>query len=171
MGVARNTTRILAAREPSLTRMFEEVNAALLDEMGDDASTFVTLCGVAARRRRSERGFDLEIVCAGHPHPVLFGRGDPQGIGESSLILGVLAAPKLSASHEVLRAGEGLILYTDGLAERARGHVPVEDDPDLAAAIEDVGAQGPQAFVEAVSRLVDGGRGIDDDAAVLVVRA
>lgn len=170
MGVARTTTRILASREPSLTRLFAQVNAALLDEMGTDGTTFVTLCGVAARRRPSEPAFDLEVVCAGHPHPVLFGRGVARGIGENGLVLGVMPEPHLVASTEVLGPGEGLILYTDGLAERGRGHVRVEEDDQLLTAIDSIGMRGPEAFVTAVSDLVSGGSAIEDDTAVLVLR-
>lgn len=169
MGLARTTARVLARRERSLGAMFAQVNEALLNEVGEDVGTFVTMCGVRATGRTDGNGYDLEIVCAGHPHPVLVGRGAPRAVGTSGLVLGVERAPTIASSHERIRPGESLVLYTDGLAERARGHVPLAEDPDLTGALERLPREGPTDLIDAVSCVLASDGGVDD-AAVLVVR-
>ena len=64
------------------------------------------------------------------------------------------------------------MLYTDGLAERDRRHVPLQADPDLRAALERACVDGPEMVVASVEAALTGaGRSVapHDDAAVLVL--
>jgi serine phosphatase RsbU (regulator of sigma subunit) len=173
MGLVRTSVRVLAARESSLPDLFGAVNRALLREVGDDVSTFVTLCGVTVVRPTNgpDAPLELEILCAGHPHPVLFGSDRPRGIGVSNLALGVVEDPPMVSVRARLADGEGLILYTDGLSERARDHVALEEDPELQGAIRAAYREGPEIFIQAVEEILGETHAKQDDAAVLILQA
>jgi GAF domain-containing protein len=169
MGIARNTVRVLAEREPSLRSMFGAINDALRVETAEEGSTFVTLCGVAARRSAGG-SLTVEVLCAGHPHPVLVGRGAARSIGVSNLPLGLFPTAPMELVRETLTPGETLILYTDGLAERDRDHVPVETDPTWTRVLGQIDSEGPDVFVREVEEVLARASGTSDDVAVLLLR-
>jgi sigma-B regulation protein RsbU (phosphoserine phosphatase) len=106
---------------------------------------------------------------AGHPPPV-FVRAD----GRAQLlahtpqrVLGVAADARRTDHELLLRPGDTLLLYTDGLVERR--DVPLDDG--FAWLVEELAALGPQPLGPLCDQLLGelGGR-VDDDVALLAVR-
>ena len=60
----------------------------------------------------------MTVTLAGHPPPVLIdAHGDARQIGQPGTLLGVLDPIHVVEHEEELRAGETLLLYTDGIPE------------------------------------------------------
>ena len=169
-GVVRTTIRALSREGVGLPGMFDAVNEALLAEAQRVPGTFVTVCAVALGPADGSGDRTIEVVCAGHPHPVIVGGSEPTPIGISNLALGIESGAAMRAEVATLRAGEGIVLYTDGLAERTRRHVPIEEDPALRDALARTCVDGPDTLVGAIeSALTHTPKGHRDDVAILVL--
>ena len=122
-----------------------------------------------ATRRRSRRRATLRFARAGHPPPVLVRRG------RTRTCWTITPAPPLGACLRPVprdggraRAGDTILLYTDGLVER-RGE-SLDGRPRAAAARgRRVGHARAGSASELVERLVAAGGG-DDDIAILALR-
>lgn len=64
---------------------------------------------------------DLEYSSAGHPAPVITGRGAPRQLVSSGGLLGAFPHAEFPAIRTVLADDESLCLYTDGISEARRG--------------------------------------------------
>ncbi|MEU5089514.1 PP2C family protein-serine/threonine phosphatase [Streptomyces sp. NPDC021356] len=129
-------------------------------------------------RYHPDRGL-LRWTCAGHPPPILLREGVPVLLdpppGGPGMPLGVLPDESYTAAETWLRAGDVVLLYSDGLIER-RGSDLDRDSSRLLRAVEDAGAGGVppgrealDAFVrDLVDRLT--GPHTEDDATVLAFR-
>lgn len=169
-GLARYTLRAAAMRSASPSTNLATLNAALLEWFTQD-SQFLT--AVYATLRRHPEGFTARVSCGGHD-AALIRRADGrvESLGVPGLILGCLPDAMLRDRRTVLRPGDSLMMYTDGVTE-ARSAVdrdmfgtdrlrelmadlPATNAADLAAGIE-------SAVLEF------SGRRITDDTAILVV--
>jgi serine phosphatase RsbU (regulator of sigma subunit) len=110
----------------------------------------------------------VHYACAGHPPPLVVGT-------EAAFLWDGRGGPlagwhdvRFSGGSAVLAVGEALVLYTDGLVER-RGEVIDTSLEALRHAAERVARADPEAFCEALVRLLDA-EGGGDDVAVLVAR-
>ena len=62
----------------------------------------------------------LTVALAGHPPPVLIDReGEARQVGQPGTLLGVLDPIDVVEREDELRAGETLLLYTDGVPRPA----------------------------------------------------
>jgi sigma-B regulation protein RsbU (phosphoserine phosphatase) len=106
---------------------------------------------------------------AGHPPPVFVSAdGRAQLLARTpERVLGVAAGAPRTDHEVVLRPGDTLLLYTDGLVER-RG-VPLDDG--FAWLVDELAALGPRPLGPLCDELLGelGGR-VDDDVALLAVR-
>lgn len=67
---------------------------------------------------QDEEGARLTIALAGHPPPLLIDRkGDIRELGASGTLLGVVDPVHVEESEAHMKAGETLLLYTDGISE------------------------------------------------------
>ncbi|WHT22949.1 SpoIIE family protein phosphatase [Crossiella sp. CA-258035] len=111
----------------------------------------------------------LTWALAGHLPPMLV---QPEGVRPLSVGGAVLGAGEQVEFQEhtaVLRPGDSVVLYTDGLVER-RGEVIDESLAGLAELLRQRHALGPAALVEHLTtELLAGGQ--EDDVALVVVRA
>lgn len=163
-GLTRHTIRAAARhlRSPAdVLRWTHEAIAA------SGASTYVTVC-FAFVDMADDGGLRLELVLGGHPAPTLWRDGSCRLVGEHGSLLG-LVPPSLTVTSLVLRPGDVMVMYTDGLTDTPEGAL---DQQQLAALVASVLAHDPpSAVADLVHAEVQHGRphGNSDDSAVLVV--
>jgi phosphoserine phosphatase RsbU/P len=117
--LARNTLRAAARRVTRPTRILADLNQALLDWPTDDPR-FLT--AIYASARLFSGGALVRISSAGHPLALVrSAHGDVHEFGRPGTLLGVLPDPELHDSQRVLRTGDSLILFSDGVTEARRG--------------------------------------------------
>lgn len=110
---------------------------------------------------------DFEVRSAGHPPAALYdaGAGRWSVLESEGPVLGLVADAEFSVVHGTLRAGDALILYTDGLVE-TRGR-------DIAMGIDRMLGQADRVlrgdFENGAERLVDTVGDPDDDRGLLLV--
>ena len=129
----------------------------------------MSLCSVAAVLLRERDGQAIaELVCAGHPQPLLARRGGVRPVGAFSPMLGAHHVEDWSRSSVELEPGDVLVLYTDGVFDAVgesgrfgeerlqRTVVGIRDAGDAVARIDkalsafEVGAQADDTAVLAV---------------------
>jgi PAS domain S-box-containing protein len=164
MGVARQTVRAAGVREDRPSAILDVLNEALLRDQTD---LFCTACDI----RLQPRGDHARIaVClAGHVPPiVLRADGRTERIGRPGSLLGVLQEIRLHDEVGELRAGDALVLFTDGLVEE-RGETREEE---LVATLAKHGARPAAELVDIVRdwHVANLSPAHGDDAVVLVAR-
>jgi serine phosphatase RsbU (regulator of sigma subunit) len=129
MGYARASIRAAAQKDADPTAILTTLNQALLSQGGE---RFATVACV-----RLDRDGDQVRACSvvgGHPRPVIVpASGSPRTIGGYGTVLGVFPDVELHAADVLLRPGDALVLYTDGLegVERSAEDVVVACLADL----------------------------------------
>lgn len=169
--LARHTLRSAAHRQTRPSLILAGLNQALLDWPAED-QRFLTAIYATVRPRLAVTS--VRISSAGHPLALLRrGDGRVKTVGQPGTLLGLLPDPDLSDTRLLLRPGDSLILFTDGVTE-SRSHVDRDlyGDQRLAALIGGLGdltaAQMATAVIKAV-RAFSGGV-ISDDTVVLVLK-
>jgi serine phosphatase RsbU (regulator of sigma subunit) len=166
-GLARYTLRAAAISESRPSRILGLLNDAIRKQAPDDLCTAVfariDLDGDAAR---------MTMSVAGHPLPLLLrDSGEVEPVGGSGTLLGAVADPVLGEEEVVLRPGDSVLIYTDGLTD---AHAPARiiTQTELASMLEScAGMHGPQLLEEIERRALCGDvEGVRDDIALLVVR-
>jgi PAS domain S-box-containing protein len=166
--LARYTLRasLLHVRRPSV--VLTELNEALLRQSLDYRFCTVLYASVTPR----DDGIEAVLATGGHPLPlVLRADGTVETAGSPGTLLGIVAAVEISEERVLLRPGDALVLYTDGVAEASPADEALA--PERLAAVL-AGLQGRDAGViaEAIERKaleVQDGR-LRDDVAVVVLR-
>jgi PAS domain S-box-containing protein len=164
-GLARNTLRTAAKLLDDPLGAIATLNAELLtrDQM--------SLCSVAAvvLREDGERA-TAEIVCAGHPLPLLVRDGRVQPVGEFSPMLGAFDAREWQRHSIELEPGDVLVLYTDGVFDTV-GADGRFGEQRLQAALAGV-AHAPEAVsrIDAELSAFEVGEQADDTAVLAVER-
>jgi len=60
---------------------------------------------------------EVEVCNAGHPPPLLIGRGEILSIDPTGLPLGAFCDEQFATSRVIVEPGQAILLYTDGLSE------------------------------------------------------
>jgi serine phosphatase RsbU (regulator of sigma subunit) len=110
-----------------------------------------------------------EILCAGHPRPILVRDGDTRELGDWGPMVGAFSDSTFTAASHALAAGDLLVLYTDGLldARGASGRFGGERLRRVLAGVDDpVAATG--AIREALADFEQGAQA--DDTAVVAFK-
>ena len=162
-GFLRHTTVAYAREASGPGSVLARVNQAMLEH--DFEGRFAT--AILARLGFGPDGVEVTIAAAGHPAALVSrasGRAEP--FGECGTLLGVFPDPVIPESTTVLQPGDGLALYTDGLAE---AHAP-ERVLTVERMIEQLAGDAPgsaRAAIESLLGLVDLDDGARDDIAIL----
>ncbi len=169
--LARYTLRAEAHRETRPSLILAALNQALLEWLTDDPR-FVT--AIYATVRPTLAGAAVEISSAGHPLALVRrADGRTQTFGRPGTLLGLLPHPELHDARRLLRAGDSLVLYTDGVTE-ARGHADRDlyGDDRLRALVADLGGMSAAGMADAIQQaaLAFSGGAISDDSVVLVLQ-
>ena len=147
----------------ALTRL----NATILD---DGIDRFLT--AVALLLCPQDDGFGVRVCLGGHPPPVLVhADGTATPVGRPGTLIGVLEEPRLHEEALVLRDGDTLVLYTDGVTEARRDGVELGQE-GLLALLATGAALGAAALADRIVEVAGAhSRGSAlDDIAVLVLR-
>jgi PAS domain S-box-containing protein len=115
--LARHTLRAAAASGQSPTGMLGALHGALRKQ--PPGADLCTTCLVVVDRHDAVAG--LTVALAGHEPPLVIGRGgQATPIGTPGTVLGVVDPITITERHGELRAGETLLLYTDGVPDAGR---------------------------------------------------
>jgi len=169
--LARYTLRAEAHRQTRPALILAALNQALLDWLTDDPR-FLT--AIYATVRPTLAGASVTVSSAGHPLALVRrADGRVQTIGRPGTLLGLLAAPELHDTHGLLRAGDSLILFTDGVTE-ARSHLTRDlyGDGRLGDLIAGLGELSAEQIADAIQQavLAFGGGASSDDTVALVLK-
>jgi serine phosphatase RsbU (regulator of sigma subunit) len=148
-------------------RLLELSNQVLIERTGT-SSTFVTAVAVVLHPREGR----LDWASAGHPPPLRLGSGELLNGRRPSPPLGVTVELTCDAGHEQLTAGDGLLLYTDGVTEAHRPRRELFGERRLVDAVRDLAHGRPDAVVR---RLTDelhahAGDALSDDLCIIAAR-
>jgi sigma-B regulation protein RsbU (phosphoserine phosphatase) len=168
--LARYTLRAAAVRCATPSANLAGLNTALRAWYTDDPR-FLT--AIYATLRPLPAGVSVRVSCAGHD-PALIRRADGrvQSLGRHGLFLGWQPEPTLHDQRTVLRPGDSLVMFTDGVTEGRRVGDRALFGPDrLRRVVADSPATSAEQLVAAIDGAVTaftGGR-VDDDTAVLTI--
>ncbi|WP_091446209.1 PP2C family protein-serine/threonine phosphatase [Micromonospora yangpuensis] len=166
--LARYTLRAAAARSAVPSSNLATLNTALREWYVTDEQY---LTAIYATLRPHPAGFGVRVSCGGHD-PALVRRADGTvtPLGRHGLILGWLDTPHLYDQRTLLRPGDTLLLYTDGVTEARRPADREMFGPDR---LREVLAATRASTAEAVATAVEEavlthaeGRSTDDTAIV-----
>ncbi len=169
--LARYTLRAVARRQTRPSLILAHLNQMLMDWPTDDPR-FLTAIYAAVRPVRG--GARVRISSAGHPLALVRGaNGHVHDFGRPGALLGVLARPELHDSQRLLRPGDSLIMFSDGVTE-ARGG-PARDlygDERLRSLVAQLGDLTAAAMADAIqfATLTFSGGRLSDDTVVLVMK-
>jgi serine phosphatase RsbU (regulator of sigma subunit)/PAS domain-containing protein len=144
------------------------LNDAVIKRAGN--GQFCTVTYVYARP--CEEGLELNVASGGHPLPfVLRADGSVEQPGETGTLLGILPEITVHEERIVLRPGDGIVLWTDGISDR-RGDGELFGEERLRALLESAGQGSPREIADTIERVVVGFSATDpqDDIALLVLR-
>lgn len=159
----RHTLRAIASFTGSATQALDKLNRDLV------AASQISLCtAVCVVLRERDAGAEVDIICAGHPLPVLVRRRSPEYVGEHGPMLGAYADERYELMTLPIQPGDVLVLYSDGVLD-AVGPEDRFEAERLQSAL--MGTTGAQNAVERVQHaLADFQLGAQhDDIAVVAV--
>jgi serine phosphatase RsbU (regulator of sigma subunit) len=113
-GLMRHTLRTAATLTGSAPRALEKLNRDLVGR------PHLSLCtAVCLTRREDDDGAAAyaDIICAGHPQPVLIRGGKAELVGQYGTMLGAYADENWEPHTASVRPGDVLVLYSDGLVD------------------------------------------------------
>jgi sigma-B regulation protein RsbU (phosphoserine phosphatase) len=168
--LARYTLRAEAHRETRPRLILTALNQALLEWLTDDPR-FLT--AIYATVRPTIVGASVQVSSAGHPLALVRrADGRVRTFGQPGTLLGIFPEPELHDSRGQLRAGDSLVLFTDGVTEaRGRvGHDLYGDDRlrDVIAGLGDVSAARTADAIQQAVLVFTGGDSSDDTVALVL---
>jgi PAS domain S-box-containing protein len=170
MALARYTIRTAALTESRPSGVLALLNDALLRQTDDQRFCTVVSLNIAP----SKEGIRITSSSGGHPLPLIVGSsGDIRALGEPGTLLGVFPDPTLADDTTVLRPGESLVLYTDGVTDERDEADRSFGEGRLRSVLRASAALSPDGMADAIEDAVksfnpDRPR---DDIAILVLRA
>ena len=166
--LARYTLRTAAARRRSPAAILRWVGEAMLDQDAARGRFCTIACAHIDLTRTPAR---VTVSSGGHPLPVLRrADGSVETVGTHGTLLGMLPDPELQDRSTDLRAGDTLVLYTDGLTE-ARAPHSMWGYEELSAAVRAATMDGPVGLVDSLVASALGNRIVPrDDLAVLALK-
>ncbi len=169
--LARFTLRAEARRRSRPSLILASLNRVALDWLTDDpwflTAIYVSVWPVPG-------GFSVQISSAGHPLALIRrADGRVREFGRPGTLLGLLPVPELSDARAVLRAGDSLVLFTDGVTEArdriGRDFFGEDRLRDLVAGLGDLSAEAMAEAIQQARLAFSGGRS-DDDAVAVVMK-
>jgi PAS domain S-box-containing protein len=167
-GLVRHAIHASAQQRADPVAMLQTANALLLAGT-DGPERFCSACCAVIRPGATAR---LTIASAGHP-PALIRRSDGtvEEITAVGMLLGIAVDPAMTRSRDVLRPGDHLVLYTDGLLEARDGEERFFGDAALKPALAACTGLTADAIAGRLLAEVErfSGGEVTDDLALLVL--
>jgi PAS domain S-box-containing protein len=166
--LARYTMSTVAQYESDVRAMVERLNTTL--DTGDEHGQICTAVCVGVREGDGA-SMRLEIVCAGHPPPLLVrADGEVLHVGTPGTLLGAFPEGTWTSTEVQLASGEALVLYTDGVTDTVgdEGRYGTERLRELLA---EVGPADADVIAHRIDDALLGFGDQRDDVALLVLRA
>jgi hypothetical protein len=166
MGFVRFTLRAVSRDDTKPSQALHKLNVSLREEIGDE----MTFCTAAiVRIHPHDDGARLTIAVAGHPLPyAIRADGTVEPVGETGALLGFLDDIEVSDTVVDLRAGDSLVLLTDGVLECSRD--PAWADEVVPGLLSLTAGMRPDTVVDLLDGTV---QGVEDrradDIALLVL--
>jgi serine phosphatase RsbU (regulator of sigma subunit)/PAS domain-containing protein len=162
----RHTLRTAATMTGSPARALAKLNR----ELG--ANPEMSLCTAVCLVLREAEGeaARADIVCAGHPLPLLVRGGAPEHVGRFGPILGAYDAETWEPVTIDIRDGDVLVLYSDGVLDTVGAHDRFGPERLKGALAGASGARDAVARIDAALAAFQVGRQADDTAVVAVER-
>jgi sigma-B regulation protein RsbU (phosphoserine phosphatase) len=169
--LARYTLRAEAHRETKPRLILAALNQALLEWLTDDLR-FLT--AIYATVRPTLGGASVQISSGGHPLALVRrADGRVQAFGLPGTLLGLFPHPDLHDARKLLRAGDSMIMFSDGVTEaRGRFDRDLYGDDRLRGVIAGLGDMPAARIADAIQQAVRSfsGAQVSDDTVVLVLR-
>lgn len=165
-GLARHTVETILEEGGQADDAVRLLNAKMLR---NEVGKFLTLATVTFGEP-GPAGLPMRSLTAGHPPPVIIRRDG--GVEETACrgqLVGVLDEITFSQVDDVLRPGDSVVLFTDGLVEARDSSGAFFGDTDLEPTLAALHGL-PLPEMAAVLVAGDGRYAVDDDAAVLLIR-
>ncbi|MEO6714878.1 MAG: SpoIIE family protein phosphatase [Mycobacteriales bacterium] len=167
--LARYTVRAAAMHQQTAAGIASVLNNAL--RRGERQAPFLTAVVVILRLSDSPV---LEVVCAGHPSPLLRHiDGTVHEVGDDGDLLGVFDTVDFKPKTVPLGCGDIVVFYTDGVTEARNESGEQYGDVRLSEEIAGCDARTAEAMSMAIMNSVvehRGARGGGDDVALLSLR-
>jgi serine phosphatase RsbU (regulator of sigma subunit) len=109
-GQARHTLRTAGMLLGDPAAAFEQLNQALAQRAG------LTPCTVALMHLAPDAGH-VDVLCAGHPQPLLIRRGEVRPVGRFGPMLGAWTDARWNAERVALEPGDTLVAFSDGVTD------------------------------------------------------
>jgi PAS domain S-box-containing protein len=167
-GLARHSLRAAAVREQSPARVLRLLNETILDQVADNRFLTIAYTRLALRDGVAR----LTVACGGHPAPVIVrAAGGVEQVRAGGTIVGSLPDAEFTEEDAVLRGGDAIVLYTDGVIE-ARREQEIFGEARLLQLLAGCTGQDARAIANTVRQAVgDFIPGLPrDDMAILVIR-
>ncbi|PPK71402.1 SpoIIE family protein phosphatase [Actinokineospora auranticolor] len=165
-GLARHTLETVLAEGGSPRHALGTLNAKMLRNR---ISRFLTIA-TATLGPVEPDGLRLETLAAGHPAPLLVRReGTVHECGCTGRLVGVLADLRLRSAVDLLRPGDLVVLFSDGLIEARDPDGGFFGDSELARTLGELRALPTARLVDALLTGSDRYH-VNDDVAVLAIR-
>lgn len=110
--LARHTVRAAARHGVPAAELMAWLNEAVLLSNRD---LFCTACFATLGRRGD--AWSIRATCAGHPLPIVATADGTQTLGQPGTLLGVFEQVTTTTAELELRAGDVVVLYTDGITD------------------------------------------------------
>ncbi len=111
--VARSTLRATGRLVSDPVAVLDQLNRELLERPG------LALCTVACLvlRETPDGAAEVDVVCAGHPRPLLVREGRVEPLGRWGALLGAFACEGWAVETQRIGPGDIVVLYTDGVLD------------------------------------------------------
>jgi GAF domain-containing protein len=165
-GFVRHTTAAYARETIRPGHVFTRVNSAMLEQ--DFEGCFAT--AILARLSFRPVHVEVTVAVAGHPAALISrADGEVSELGGPGTLLGVFADAEIEETSTVMRPGDALTLYTDGLTE---AHAPrrVLTVGQMIEQLRRAPRESAQDSIDALLGLIDPDGRVADDIAILAAQ-
>ncbi len=168
--LARYTMRTAAQYEDDPTAMLRRLNATLGSDP-ERRQICTAVCVGVQPPAEGAPGVGLQVVCAGHPSPLLVtADGDVRPVGRPGTLLGAFAEGRWTVADVALGVGDALVLYTDGVTD-TRGPDGRFGTERLEALLRTIGPADAETIAGGIDAALQEFGEQRDDVAVLVLCA
>ncbi len=167
--LARYTLRSAGQLTRDPARAAQQLNATLRDL--PQLSLCTAVCGHLRRMAGPTAGVLLTLANCGHPRPLLVRDGRVEELGGVGPMAGAFDDGSWTCAEVELRAGDALVLYTDGVLDMV-GETERFGAERLQAALAGAGTSDPEALVAQLAETLERfRRGPQrDDTAIVAIR-